>query len=136
MTDAAERINGSHAPAAPAAVQPGAQTGPENRKYFRHKVIWSGRISAAIGDRPCTVLNISRGGAYIKLDPTLDRCANVELMIPSIGRLTGWVAWSNQDRAGIAFSDLTEATAASLDQALRGRRGAPVGFNPLNLPGN
>lgn len=130
MSDAAERIAG-----APAPVQPAPQGGAEHRKYFRHKVIWSARISAAIGDRPCTVLNISRGGAYIKLDATLDRCANVELTIPSIGRLTGWVAWSHQDRAGIAFSDLTEATAAALDQALRGRRGTPVGFNPLNLPG-
>ncbi len=136
MSDAAERINGSHAPAAAVAAPPAPQAGPENRKYFRHKVIWSARISAAIGDRPCTVLNISRGGAYIKLDATLDRCANVELMIPAVGRLTGWVAWSHHDRAGIAFADLTEAAAASLDQALRGRGGAPHGFNPLNLPGD
>src|SRR5215510_11672468 len=41
--------------------------GHEKRRYLRRKVIWSARIASAIGERQCTVFNISRGGAQIKL---------------------------------------------------------------------
>lgn len=116
MSESAERTG----PAAPATA------GAEQRKYLRRKVIWSARVLSAIGDRQCTVFNISRGGAQIKLDATLDPCSSVELTIPGVGKLPGWVAWSNYDRAGIQFADLTESQAAMLEQALRGRRGGPL----------
>jgi len=95
----------------------------EKRRFPRRKVIWSARVVTRIGDRPCTVLNISRGGAQIKLDVTLDPCTGIELSIAGIGKLPGWVAWASHDRAGIEFAELSEAQAAALEQALRGRRG-------------
>jgi hypothetical protein len=104
---------------------PAAGTGGaphENRRYLRRKVIWAARIGCALGERSCTVLNISRGGAAVKLDVTLDPWADVQLQVPGIGCLPGWVVWSNHDRAGIRFGDLSEALAGALDQALRGRR--------------
>jgi hypothetical protein len=97
-------------------------TAHEKRRTLRRKVIWAARIGCALGERACTVLNISRGGAAVKLDVTLAPCADVQLQVPGIGRLPAWVAWSNHDRAGIRFGDLSEALAAALDQALRGHR--------------
>jgi hypothetical protein len=94
----------------------------EKRQYLRRKVIWSARITSSIGERQCAVLNISRGGAQVRLDATLDPCSTVEITIPGLGKFRGWVAWSHHDRAGLAFAELSEAMAASLDQALRGRR--------------
>jgi hypothetical protein len=104
----------------------GAAAGHEQRRHIHKKVIWSGRVASTIGERQCTIFNISRGGAMIRLDATLDRCSNVELTIPAVGKLPGWVVWSSYDRAGIQFADLTESQAASLEQALRGRRGGPL----------
>jgi len=101
-------------------------TGEEKRRHPRKKVIWSARVATRIGDRACTILNISRGGAQIKLDLTLDPCSGVELAIAGIGKLPGWVVWSSYDRAGIEFTELSEGQAAALEQALRGRRGAPL----------
>lgn len=98
----------------------------EKRRFPRKKVIWSARVSCGIGERQCTVFNISRGGAQIKLDATLDPCSRVELAIPGIGKLPGWVVWSSYDRAGVEFTELSEAQAATLEQALRGRRGGPL----------
>ena len=112
MSETAERSEGA--------------AGHEKRRYLRKKVIWSARVASAIGERQCTVFNISRGGAQIKLDATLDPCSSVELTIPGIGKLPGWVAWSNYDRAGIQFAELSEGQAAALEQALRGRRGGPL----------
>jgi hypothetical protein len=97
----------------------------EQRRHIHTKVIWSARVTSTIGERLCTILNISRGGAMIRLDATLDRCSNVQLTIPAIGKLPGWVVWSSYDRAGIQFADLSESQAAALEQALRGRRGGP-----------
>lgn len=102
-----------------------SMAGSEKRRYLRRKVIWSARISSTIGERQCSVLNISRGGVQIRLDATLDPCSSVELTIPAVGKLSGWVVWSNHDRAGISFAELSEATAAALDQALHGRRSGP-----------
>ena len=106
------------------ADQSAPQGAHEKRRYLRRKVIWSGRVASAIGERQCTVFNISRGGAQIKLDATLDRCSTVELTLPGVGRLPGWVAWAQHDRAGIQFGELSEALADALEQALRGRRGS------------
>jgi hypothetical protein len=97
-------------------------TAHEKRRHLRRKVIWAARISSALGERPCTVLNISRGGAAVKLDVTLDPCAEVQLQVPGIGRLAGQVVRSNHDRAGIQFGELSEALGTALDQALHGRR--------------
>lgn len=112
MSEQAERSDGA--------------VGAEKRRHARRKVIWSARVASRIGDRQCTVLNISRGGAQIKLDVTLDPCSGVELTITGIGKLPGWVVWSNHDRAGIEFTELNESQVAALEQALRGRRGAPL----------
>jgi hypothetical protein len=99
-------------------------TAHEKRRHLRRKVIWGARISCALGERACTVLNISRGGAALKLDVTLDPGSDVQLLMPGIGHLAGWVVWSNHDRVGIQFGDLSEALGAALDQALRGHRPA------------
>jgi hypothetical protein len=103
-----------------------AAAASEKSRPVRKKVLWSARVRSAIGERQCTIFNLSRGGALIRLDATLDRCANVELMIPGIGKLPGWVVWSSYDRAGIQFSDLSESEAAALEQALRGNRGGAL----------
>jgi hypothetical protein len=94
----------------------------EKRRQLRRKVIWAARLNCALGERPCTVLNISRGGASLKLDVTLGPRTDVELLVPGIGCLSGRVVWSVHDRAGIQFGELSEALGAALDQALRGRR--------------
>jgi hypothetical protein len=102
--------------------EPAAAAVGEKRRHLRRKVLWAARVSATIGERPCTILNISRGGVQIKLDATLDPMSNVQVVIPSIGRLNGFVAWSNHDRAGIQFSEVPEALAATLERALSGER--------------
>jgi hypothetical protein len=116
MSEIAQRGDGTTADAAC----------PEKRRYLRKKVIWSARVESAIGERQCAVLNISRGGAQIKLDATLDTCSTVAISIPGIGRLPGWVVWSSYDRAGIQFSELSGSLASALEQALLGRRGKPI----------
>jgi hypothetical protein len=103
-----------------------AAAGPEKRRLPRKKVLWAARVTSAIGERQCTIFNLSRGGALIRLDTTLDRCATIELTIPGVGKLPGWVVWSSYDRAGIQFSDLSESQAAALEQALLGRRGGAL----------
>jgi hypothetical protein len=101
---------------------PQEKTGSDKRRHPRRKVLWTARLRCSLGERPCTVLNLSRSGAYLRLDVTLDRGASVQLMVPGIGPLDGQVLWSNHDRAGIEFDALSEALGGALDQALRGRR--------------
>jgi hypothetical protein len=99
-----------------------ADKGHDKRRHPRRKVLWTASLRCALGVRPCTVLNISRSGAHLKLDVNLDRGAGIELLVPGIGRLDGRVLWSNHDRAGIQFGELPDALGTALDQALRGHR--------------
>jgi hypothetical protein len=94
-------------------------------------VTWSGRVITTIESLECIVLNLSRAGAYIRLDAALDQYVGIELDISGVGRLPGWVAWSNCDRAGIMFAELSVNAAAALEQALRGRRHVPTAIRSL-----
>jgi hypothetical protein len=98
----------------------------EKHRPVRRTVTWSGRVVTAIGSLECTVLNLWREGAYIRLDAALDQYSGVELRISGVAHLPGWVAWSNYDRAGIMFAELSANAAAALEKALRGRRYVPT----------
>lgn len=93
------------------------------RQHLRSAVFWSGVVQAGRESIDCIVLNMSAGGAKVKL---LNRFANdgspVVLHIDRMGGYAGEVVWSEGDLIGLRFLKDPKAIQADIDRAL-GRAG-------------
>ncbi len=81
----------------------------DRQRHPRHSTMCPGELIS--GDRTveCTVLNISVGGAKLRLAESIETNSRVRLRINRVGEFTGRVAWRNGDTMGIEFQDdLTE----------------------------
>jgi hypothetical protein len=93
------------------------------RRAQRHTVIWAATLSDAYGsDRRCTVLNVSEGGACIKLDDTQATADTVDVNIAGFGQFLAKRAWARDNRIGMAFMLPPAAIRPALDRALANRR--------------
>lgn len=95
------------------------------RRHLRSAVFWSGVMQAGRESIDCIVLNMSAGGAKVKL---LSRFAHdgspVVLHIDRMGGYAGEVMWSEGDLIGLRFLKDPKAIQADIDRAL-GRTGKP-----------
>ncbi len=86
----------------------------ERRRYPRRSVIWAGELLLdAERARDCTVLDVSMGGAKIRLEPPPPVGAAVTLRSPHFGALRARVAWATIEQAGIAFDEIAETMRAA-----------------------
>jgi hypothetical protein len=95
------------------------------RKSQRHTVIWSATLSDLRGtDRRCTVLNISEGGACLKIDDAQGASDTADINIAGLGQFRATRAWARDNRVGMAFMLPPAAIRPALDRALASRLGA------------
>jgi cellulose synthase (UDP-forming) len=96
-----------------------AYEAPRHRAHERFDVVLPARCVVGTEPTPCRITNISFGGLFARFGnypvPTLG--ATVQLSIPGIGNLTGVIARTNGDGAGIRFTTVTTRMAAAI-QAL------------------
>jgi|SRR5579863_1656403 len=79
--------------------------GPARRKQTRKDVFWVGQIITPAGIHECRVLNLSPGGAKIKLSTFVWASQTVTLTLDSLGVFTGVVAWRRDGCVGIAIKE-------------------------------
>jgi hypothetical protein len=89
------------------------------RRHPRSAVFWSGAIQAGRESIDCIVLNMSPGGAKVKL---LKRFAGdgspVVLHIDRLGGYAGEVVWSEGELIGLRFLKDPQLIAADIERAL------------------
>ncbi len=75
----------------------------DKQKHPRHQTFCPGKLYA--GDRvvDCEVLNISVGGAKIRLAEPVEVASQVRLRIERVGEFSGRVAWRDGTILGIEF---------------------------------
>ena len=77
----------------------------DRRKYPRRRYLWSATLSQGDGDYSCVVLDVSSGGAKIRLSNAwILTSAAVKISCAQLGSVTGIVAWQRGTLAGIKFS--------------------------------
>jgi len=81
---------------------PGAQGGP--RRHKRTSVIWSGRLADGVGDRHCVILNLSAGGAKLRLGALTAAPVRMTLTSPHFAPRRGKVVWRRDDLVGVSFA--------------------------------
>ncbi len=81
------------------------EKGRTYRAHPRYETFCPGEFS--IGDRTvdCVVLNISVGGAKIRVTGPVDTASTVRLRIEPFGEFSGRVVWHNGTTMGIQFHD-------------------------------
>jgi hypothetical protein len=93
------------------------------RKAQRHTVIWAATLSDTHGSgRRCTVLNVSEGGACLKIDDDQGTADTVDVNIAGFGQFLAKRAWARDNRVGMAFMLPPAAIRPALDRALANRR--------------
>jgi len=78
---------------------------PEERLDRRRQLLWSGMLQSASGPCPCTVVDISSGGAKLSTAATVKVGQAVTLLVSGIGMFRGTVVWTEGGSVGIAFTD-------------------------------
>ncbi|HXP76055.1 MAG TPA: ATPase, T2SS/T4P/T4SS family, partial [Stellaceae bacterium] len=82
----------------------GTKTEHERRERNRTKVNWRGKLMTARGSFDCRVLDLSPGGALVRLIAALDVEEPVTLFFSESERIEGVVAWTQSRYVGIRFA--------------------------------
>ena len=83
----------------------------EKRRYPRKSVILACTLETPHGTRHCIALDLSLGGARIRVHEKLEPLDQVTLELAKFGRFAGHVVWRNATEAGLQFSDTPEEVA-------------------------
>ena len=91
------------------------------RRFARCSVIWHGELETDDGMRECTILNMSAGGAKIRVEAPPASGTRVVLKTLRFGDFSGTVRWSGDNAAGIEFEgeprEVAERIAGALPRA-------------------
>lgn len=77
--------------------------GSERRCYPRDTVVYAGRLSFGAHEFPCTVLNISAGGAQLRLAQQVQAWTIATLQIDRFGKFHGRIVWQRGETIGLQF---------------------------------
>lgn len=98
---------------------PDSAPASDNRRRFdRGAVVWSGRLHAGDQDVECVILNVSPGGARVRVDNPVERAIPIALETDHIGGYLGEIVWQDDHDIGISFFAPPELVARRIGEAL------------------
>jgi len=80
-----------------------AHDAKERRVHPRDTVVYGGRLAFGAHEFPCTVLNISAGGAQLRVDHEIGAWTIVTLHVDRFGSFHARVVWQRGDKVGVQF---------------------------------
>lgn len=92
----------------------------EYRRFRRKSVILASKLETAHGVFDCVALDLSLGGARLRLDGPVQILEPVTLVLSKFGRFPSEIVWRNATEAGLQFSEPPEEIA--------GRFGSTIPF--------
>ena len=88
------------------------------RRHRRIPVIWPGKLSQGEAGVDCAILNISAGGAKLRMTEEQERHGLVALRSPRFGTLHGRIVWRAEAYLGVAFLNAPMQVAETFGPAL------------------
>lgn len=76
---------------------------PERRRTLRKNVIWAGQLDANARQLDCTILDVSLGGARIRLNEEVPSLGPLALLCERFGTFHAEVMWEADHMAGLRF---------------------------------
>jgi hypothetical protein len=77
----------------------------EKRRYKRKPVLWGAKLETASGRHECITLDLSLGGAKLRVYTKLAPEEQVTLVFDRFGALKAEVAWVDGGTVGIRFTE-------------------------------
>jgi len=103
----------------PTCPVPTPASGPDLRQHARGAVLMGGRLLSDGQWRPCQVVNVSAGGARLKVEGTYPPGRELVLELAACGRYPGVAVWARGEEMGLKFT-CGPAELAELVEALIG----------------
>jgi len=75
----------------------------ERRRAIRKHVLWAGRLGANARQLDCTILDVSLGGARIRLDEEVPSRGPLTIASARFGTFHAQVVWESDHVAGLRF---------------------------------
>ena len=91
----------------------------ELRRFERTTVLWSGELVYREQIVACVIVNISAGGAMVRVEDPAFLMTSVVLRNSRIGDLAAQVLWRQDGELGLKFADDPETVAEIIGQALK-----------------
>lgn len=111
MTEPAFALPASEQPLSATELQAMRDQWKESRRFRRKSVILASTLETTHGTVQCVALDLSLGGARIRVQEKLELQEQVTLGLAKFGRFPGQIVWLKGPEAGIQFSDLPEEVA-------------------------
>ncbi len=91
----------------------------ESRRFERTTVLWSGELVYREQIVACVIVNISAGGAMVRVEDPAFLMTSVVLRNSRIGDLAAQVLWRQDGELGLKFADDPETVAEIIGRALK-----------------
>ena len=75
------------------------------RQHRRVPLLWQGAVKRGLDQFDCAILNLSAGGAKLRMADPERPVGSISLCSPHFGSLAGRVIWQDRDQIGVAFRD-------------------------------
>jgi PilZ domain-containing protein len=111
MSQPAFTIPASEQPLSAAELRAMRDQWKEFRRFRRKSVILASTLETPRGTVQCVALDLSLGGARIRVQERLDPLEQVTLVLAKFGRFPAQVVWRNAVEAGLQFCDPPEEVA-------------------------
>lgn len=92
--------------------------GPAMRRYRRKPVIWAAKLAASSGVVDCIILDLSSGGAKLKVSSIMPLNEAAVLVFGKFGTFPCRIVRSSAGEVGIEFTDPPKAIADRLSEIL------------------
>lgn len=76
----------------------------DRRRHRREPCVWRASVLLEEKEVQCTVLDVSPGGAMIRVERCLPEYSEITLRMTRNGSFTGEVAWRQAGTAGLRFT--------------------------------
>ena len=90
----------------------------DRQRHPRHATLVPGKLVSGDAEVDCEVLNVSVGGAKVRIAEPIDTNAHVCVKIRRVGALIGRVAWRNGTTLGVEFQDEVTELARIVEDVL------------------
>jgi len=106
-----------------AEAAPEGEDARARRQFTRRAVLWAAQIEFGGESADCTILNMSAGGAKLRVEADLTVGATLTLRTERFGDFSGVVRWQEGKKAGMQFSQEPKEVARLIGKALPEPRG-------------
>jgi len=89
----------------------------DRRTYPRKRVLWEAAIRAGASEAGCVLLNVSDGGALLRVADPFACPTTLDIEIARVGSFPAEVAWRGADSVGLTFKDSPREVSQRLHNA-------------------